>query len=83
LPSNVARGFIDAHKIPYWNRYPEAQRVGQTLSIAIKKLKSSRMAPKVHRLSLRAYRNWDSFIRQMAISLEAIALYIRDVAPGQ
>lgn len=74
VPSGLARGFIDPYKIPYWNRYPEAQRVAQTLSDAHKMLNATPIAPRVRKLSVRVYRDWDSFIKQMAINLETVAL---------
>ena len=73
VPSGIARGFIDPHKIPTWNRYPEAQAVAQAMYTAHEKLKITRDAPLVRKLSVRIYRNWDCFIRQMAINLETIA----------
>lgn len=72
VPSGLARGFIDPQKIPTWNRYPEAQTVAQTMYTAHEKLKVTRDAPVVRKLSVRVYCDWDSFIRQMAINLEAV-----------
>jgi hypothetical protein len=73
VPSAVARGFIDPHKIPTWDRYPEAQMIAQTMYTAHEKLKVTRDAPAVRKLSVRVYCDWDSFIRQMAINLESVA----------
>lgn len=70
MPSSLARGFIDPHKIPTWSRYPEAQMVAQALYEAYEKLKVTPDAPAVRKLSVRVYRDWDCFIRQMAINLE-------------
>jgi hypothetical protein len=72
-PSGIARGFIDPHKIPTWNRYSEAQAVAQALFDLHGKLKVTPGAPNVRKASLRVYRDWDSFIRQMAINLEFAA----------
>lgn len=73
VPSGLARGFIDPHKIPTWNRYPEAQMVSQALYEAHEMLKVTPDVPPVRNLSVRVYRNWDYFIRQMAINLECVA----------
>jgi hypothetical protein len=74
VPSGLIRGFIDPHKIPTWNRYPEAQMIAQAKYVAHEKLKVTPAAPAVRELSIRVYRDWDSFIRQMAINLESVAL---------
>jgi len=73
VPCGLARGFIDPHKIPTLDRYPEAQMIGQVMYEAHEKLKVTRDAPAVRKLSVRVYRDWDSFVRQMAINLESVA----------
>jgi len=69
----LSRGFIDPHKIPTWKRYHEAQVVAQAMYEAHEKLKLSKYAPTVRKLSVRVYRDWDSFVRQIAINLEYAA----------
>lgn len=71
VPSGIVRGFIDPHKLPILYSYPEAQVVAQAMYEAHEKLKVTPGAPAVSRLSLRVYRDWDSFMRQMAINLES------------
>lgn len=73
VPSCLARGFIDPHKIPTWNRYPDAVMVAQTLDEAKGKLAATEGAPAVRKLSVRIYRDWHCFILQMSINLEAAA----------
>jgi hypothetical protein len=73
VPSGLARGFIDPHKIPTLARYPEAQMIGQVMYEAHEKLKISRDAPAVRKVSVRVYRDWDSFVRQLAINLQRAA----------
>jgi hypothetical protein len=73
VPSGLTRGFIDPHKIPTWNRYPESQMIGQALYEAHEKLKVTPDAPAVRKLSVRVYFDWDSFVRQVAINLESAA----------
>ena len=72
VPSNLSRGFIDPYKIPTFNRYPEAQDTVNILYRAHEKLKATAGAPFVRRISLRVYRDWNSFIRQFSINLEAL-----------
>lgn len=73
VPSALARGFIDPHKIPIWSRYPEAQMIAQAMFEGHAKLKVTPDAPAVRKLSVRVYRDWNSFVRQMAINLESAA----------
>jgi hypothetical protein len=72
VPSNLACGFIDPHKIPTFNRYPEAQTIVNILYRAHEHLKATADAPTIRRISLRIYRNWESFIRQISINLMAL-----------
>ena len=74
VPTNLKLGFVDPYKIPNRKRYPEAQRIAQALYEAHEKLKATADAPRVRNLSMRVYRDWACFIRQMAINLEAAAL---------
>ena len=69
VPINLAHGFIDPYKIPTFNQYSEAQIVLDVLYRAHKKLKATSEAPRIRRVSLRVYRDWDSFIRQLSINL--------------
>ncbi len=71
-PPGLDRGFIDPHKIPTWSRYPEAQEVMDALWRVHEKLKVTSDAPGVRKVSMRVYRDWDAFVRQMAINLEAL-----------
>lgn len=80
VPRGLERGFIDPHKIPTWNRYPEAQKVAQSVFEAAEKLKATGNAPHVNHVSVRVYSDWDSFVRQLAMNLEVAA---RPPAPGK
>jgi hypothetical protein len=73
-PHTLRHGFIDPQKIPTRSRYPEAQVVIDALWRIGEKLKVTPSAPIVRKVSLRVYRDWDSFVRQMAINLERVAL---------
>lgn len=76
-PLALERGFIDPQKIPTWPRYPEAQVVMDALWRAHEKLKVTPCAPNVRKVSLRVYRDWDSFVRQMEINLEAVGRIVK------
>ena len=76
-PGALERGFIDPQKIPTWFRYPEAQAVMDALWRVSEKLKVTSHAPNVRKVSLRVYRDWDSFVRQMAINLEVVGRIIK------
>jgi hypothetical protein len=73
VPSGLVRGFIDPREIPTWDRYPEAQMISQALYEAHDKLAATSGAPVVRKPTVRVYRDWDCFIRQMAINLESAA----------
>lgn len=72
VPSNLEHGFIDSYKIPSFYRYPEAQATASVLHIAREKLKATTGAPLVRRVTLRVYRDWNSFIRQLSINLQSL-----------
>jgi hypothetical protein len=62
LPQNIARGFLDPHKIP--PRYPAVQRVNNTVWCLKEKLALTAHSPEIKRASLRVYRDWQAFIGQ-------------------
>jgi len=67
------RGFLDTWKIPYMDRYPLAKRIGNTCWLLCEKLRVSENQYRVKKASLRVYKNFHSFVRQMRINLDAIA----------
>jgi hypothetical protein len=77
VPNGIKRGLLDPYKIPTWSRYPEAQKVAQTAYEAMYKLRITPDAPKTRRVSIRIYRDWDSFIQQLAVNLSALAVVLR------
>ena len=79
-PLALERGFIDPQKIPTWPRYPEAEMVMDALWRVHEKLKVTPHAPDVRKVSLRVYRDWDSFVRQMAINLEVVGRIVKAVS---
>ena len=68
LPKNIIKGFVDAHKIPSWFRYPLAQNVANKMWLLKEKLVATPIAPKIRRAGVRVYRDWDAFLAQMEIN---------------
>lgn len=69
LPGNIAGGFLDTRKLPYFERYPTAQRLGQITFELKSKLGATALAPRSQNLSIRVFRDWDAFVRQRVLSL--------------
>lgn len=70
---NIPQGFFDADKLPTFDRYPLAQRVGQTMWALKSKLEITPGAPRVRRASIRLYRDWRSFIERLTLNLRSVA----------
>jgi hypothetical protein len=68
---NIPRGFFDASKLPNFARYSASQEVNQAMWVLLKKLEATAGTPRVRRASVRAYRDWPSFIDQASLSLRA------------
>jgi hypothetical protein len=70
-PKNLKRGFIDTNKIPSHNQFLKTQTINNSLYLIKDKLE------KVHKIiikkaSLRVYKDWASFSRQLTINTESI-----------
>jgi hypothetical protein len=72
-PSNLKRGFIDANRIPLLPEYREASEVAQAIYLLRGKLRETDGSPQVRKVSIRCYRDWDSFASQMAMNLMTAA----------
>ena len=70
VPKNIQRGFIDTYKIPNYPDYCNAQKVNDTMSLLIKKLKVTPKAPSPKKASVRCYSSWRSFVRQQLLNLK-------------
>jgi hypothetical protein len=79
-PGALLRGFIDPHKIPTWSSYPESKQIMNALWLVHEKLKVTPHVPTIRKVSLRVYRDWDSFVQQMAINLEAVSHILQAMA---
>jgi len=66
------RGFLDTWKIPYMERYPLAKRIGSTCWLLREKLCVSQNQYNITKTSLRVYKDFYSFVRQIRINLSAI-----------
>jgi hypothetical protein len=68
LPENIARGFIDPYKIPSWKKYAPIITIQDTLYLVGERLKVTPGAPRIKQVSIRVYKDWDSFFRQMCLN---------------
>lgn len=69
VPKNINRGFIDPYKIPLRDRYHIAQKVEQAVYMLKEKLKKTTNKPITTKSSIRVYKDWQAFIRQLGINL--------------
>ena len=70
-PRTVRRGFIDPHKVPTWDRYPLSQLISNTMWMVGGKCRSTVGAPTFRKSTIRVYKDWDAFIKQLAINLDS------------
>jgi hypothetical protein len=68
LPENIARGFIDPYKVPTLYKYQRIVTIQDTLYLLGERLKVTPGAPKVKQVSVRVYKDWNSFFRQMCLN---------------
>ncbi len=68
-PKNILRGFIDSNLIPNRKKYSYAQNVAQTMYMLKEKLSATKYAPKICHASVRCYKSWDSYVRQISLGL--------------
>lgn len=69
VSNNSFRGFIDVWTIPARKRYPRAQGILNTMSLLVRRLKSTPGAPHPKHASLRVYQNWPSLTSQIELNL--------------
>lgn len=68
-PDLIQRGFLDSHIIPNREAYPTIKNISQTMWLLKSKLDLTEVAPSVKSASIRCYKDWGSFVRQIVISL--------------
>lgn len=66
---NISRGFIDSKIIPNREKYSSARKIAQTMYLLKEKLDITDNAPKISDASVRCYKSWDSYVRQVSLSL--------------
>jgi hypothetical protein len=69
VPNNIRHGFIDTNRVPNLSQYPVARMFNNTLWLLKAKLDITSGAPKIRKGSLRIYKDWNSFITQLALNL--------------
>ena len=68
----INRGFIDANKIPTFHSYPISKKIGNTMWLLKEKLAKSTPSIKIERATVRVYRNWNSFHKQIEINIKKL-----------
>lgn len=68
-PKVIDRGFIDQKMIPNLPEYPLTKKISQGMWLLVEKLKKTPGAPQPSTASMRCYASWDSFVRQVVLSL--------------
>lgn len=71
LKFQIKRGFIDTYKIPNFTEFTTTQQLNQSLSlIVVNLLKYQRI--KVKEASVRVYKDWNTFHKQLRINIESV-----------
>jgi hypothetical protein len=65
----IQRGFLDSHIVPNREEYPTIKNIAQTMWLLKSKLDITEGAPSIKSASVRCYKDWGSYVRQMVISL--------------
>lgn len=68
-PKLIQRGFLDSKIVPNHEEYPSIKNITQTMWLLKGKLDVTEGAPLVKSASVRCYKDWGSFVRQIVISL--------------
>ena len=55
--------------VPTRSAYETYQKINQAMYILVEKLKTTNCAPHICKASLRCYKSWESYERQMSINL--------------
>jgi len=73
VPKNLKFGFIDSYKIPNYNQYPFTKSVNQSMFL-IKRHLEDVLSIKIKGASVRIYKDWTSFIKQLTTNLDRVLL---------
>ncbi|HHH0804875.1 TPA: hypothetical protein ACPZAC_002648 [Yersinia enterocolitica] len=66
---NMQRGFLDSSIVPNLDQCPTAKNISQSMWLLKKKLDITKDAPSIKSASVRCYKDWGSYVRQVVISL--------------
>lgn len=66
---NLQRGFLDTSIVPNRDAYPTIINISQTMWLLKEKLDISEGAPSIKSASVRCYKNWECYVRQVILSL--------------
>ena len=66
-PKNIERGFLDARMIPSEEQLSSVAKIYDLMWRLGEKLEATPNAPKVSKASLRVYRSWEDFVRQVGL----------------
>jgi hypothetical protein len=66
---NISRGFLDANKVPTFDRYPLSQNVASAMWVLISRLAKTPGAPGPRRASVRVYDNWRNLVARVSFNL--------------
>ena len=72
-PTNIGNGFINSWRVPNNEVYGVFRNIYLTLSELLRDINASKLAPSFSKASLRCYKSWRSFERQITINLMAAA----------
>ncbi|CNH46195.1 Uncharacterised protein [Yersinia intermedia] len=65
----LGRGFIDSKMIPNRNEYSSNKIIAQSMWELKQKLDATQCAPAIKSASVRCYKDWKSYVRQVVLSL--------------
>lgn len=66
---NIPQGFYDSNKLPTLDRYPLAQKLGNTMWLLTCKLNMTFDAPNIQYTTARIYKDWKSLIRRVSYNV--------------
>jgi len=71
LKHQIKRGFIDTYKIPNFTEFTTTQQINQSLSLIVVNLQKYQNI-KVKEASVRIYKDWNTFDKQLRINIENV-----------
>jgi hypothetical protein len=71
-PNLIQRGFLDSKIVPNHEAYPVIKNIAQTMWLLKRKLDLTDGAPIIKSASIRCYKDWGSYARQIVISLSVL-----------